>query len=459
MNLPRVIIAGEYKSGFVPPSVLLTAAMKRSGIPLHVFYCGFNPVHVRLLQSVAEENITVINLKTCTNPKIVRTLFETSAKPNKLNIIVCDLGKRGQTTFDCVIDTTAKDIAATLDCSIILCCYAENHPRPVVKILKDICASLESAKDNVRIDGAVFINPFDLHSFQLVENNIGINFRWSTYGYLPSELEPPIPTIEALSSISSYSRETFSIRAIAARIAKMQGQIDYLALEAIGKYNQAWTPTGGIAILQKRTFPKVAIINDIALAGEGNNAELLFKSFGCRVYHVSVNEDIASQNFDMFYFPDGLGYIAIDSFKLEKNFFATIKRASINGKIVFANGASGLIFGDKFIKPDGSEANGLGIFPVTGNYNNSTPFNKPVPVICVCFKADGLLLQGNEKINAYMLPNIGLESNSKNLLCSFADSGNPAGSTGYEENNSILTSVCVDLWSNIEVVRRILNTV
>jgi len=454
MKLPRVIIAGEHRTGFVPPSLVLIAAMKRSGIPINAFYCGFNPINVRLLQSATESSVTVINLKTCTNSKTVKTLFETNARHDGLNVIICDLGRRGETVNDCYIDTTASEIASILDCSIILCCYGANHPRPAVKIIGEICSALESKDRNARIDGAIFINPFDLRSFQLMESNIGINFRWTTFGYIPSELEPPIPTIEALSSFESYTRATFSLRAAAGRIAQLQGQIDYLALEAIGKYNQEWVSTGGIARFQKPISPKVAIISNLALSGEGNNAELLFKSFGCRVFHITAKE-ISSQIFDMYYFPDGLGYLAINSFNSTKNFSVSLKSAIVNKKIIIANGASGLVFGEKFIKPDGSEAQGLGVLPIIGNYNNISSFDSPAPIVCACSKTDGLLLQGDEKINAFMLHNIGLVSQSKSFLCSFAATGNTAGSIGYEEYNTIIAGVCLDLWSNVDVVRRL----
>jgi len=454
VKLPRIIIAGEHKVGFVPPSILLVAAMKRLGVPIRVFYCGYNPIDVRLMQSVSEESITVINLKTCTNLKTVKTLFEASAHNNKLNVIVCDLGVRGETLKDSYIDATASDLAFALDSSIMLCCYAENQPRPAIKIIEDICAVIESHNPSTRIDGAIFVNPFDPHSFQLFENNIGRSFRWSTFGYIPSELIPPIPTIESLSSVSSYTRGTFSLRAVAGRISQMQGKIDYLALEAIGKYNQEWVPTGGVARFQKPIAPKVAIINDIALTGEGNNAELLFKSLGCNVFHINI-KDISSQDFDMFYFPDGLGYLAIDSFNSEKLFAVSLKSAIRKKKIIFANGASGLIFGEKFMMPDGSEAQGLGVLPVIGNYNNLTSYDKPAPVICLSAITDGILLQGDEKINAYILPGIGLESNSKSLRCFFAATETLAGNTGYEEKNVILAGVCMDLWSNVDVIRRL----
>ncbi|MCL1875417.1 MAG: hypothetical protein FWF87_04060 [Synergistaceae bacterium] len=454
MKLPRVIIAGEHKPGFVPPSILLTAAMKRSGIPLHIFYCGYNPVDVCLLQSIEEDLITVINLKTCTNIKMVKTLFETNAWQDCLNVIVCDLGVRGETTKDCYTDSTASELASMLDCSIVICCYAENNPRPAIKIIGDICAALESKKNNLRIDGAVFVNPFDQHSFQLFENNVGINFRWSTFGYIPSELEPPIPTLEALSSADSYTRGTFSIQAAASRISQLQGQIDYLALEAIGKYNQDWTSAGSISRFQKAILPKVAIIDSLALAGEGNNAELLFNALGCQVFYITA-EDILSQNFDMYYFPDGLGYIAIDSFRSAKNFTALMKNVVLNKKIIFANGASGLVFGEKFINPDGSEAQGLGILPLTGNYNSLSSVDNPTPVTCSSLKTHGLLLEGDEKINAYMLPRISMESQSKSLRCSLPATGNSLGSTGYEEINTIIAGVWIDLWSNIDVIRRL----
>ena len=460
MKIPRVIIAGEHKPGFVSPSILLVAAMKRCGIPLRIFYCGYNPIDVCILQSVEEELITVINLKTCINPKMVKTLFETSAKSNSLNVIICDLGARGNTTRDCYIDATASELAAILDCSIVLCCYAENNPRPVIKILGDICTTLESKRPNTRIDGAVFVNPFDQHSFQLFENNVGINFKWTTFGYIPSELEPPLPSIEAISSAGSHTRGTFSIQATASRISKLQGQIDYLALEAIGKYNQEWTPIGGIARFQKSNMPKVAIFDNLALTGEGNNAELLFSSFGCQVSYIMA-EDLLSQNFDMYYFPDGLGYIALDYFKKAKNFSALFKNAIVNNKMVFANGASGLIFGDEFIMPDGSRAQGLGFFPIIGNYNNSSspknPVSVPVPATCTCANTNGRLLQGDERINGYILPNIGLESNSKSLRCTLTN-GDSAGSTGYEENNTIIAGLWLDLWSNVDAIKRLFYT-
>ncbi|MCL2147532.1 MAG: hypothetical protein FWH52_06965 [Synergistaceae bacterium] len=453
MKLPRIIIAGEHKPGFVPPSILLISAMKRYGIPLRIFYCGYNPVDVCLLQSVAEERITVINLKTCTNPKIVRTLFETSAKENMINVIVCDLGARGNTIGECYTDTTASDIASILDCSIILCCYAENNPRPVTKILIDICTAIESKNPNASIKGAVFVNPFNPHSFQLFENNIGINFMWTTFGYIPSELEPPIPTLEALSSSKSYIRSTFSIRAAVSRISQLQGQLDYLALEAISKYDQEWTSIGKVARFQKPIQPKVAIFDNLALSSEGNNAELLFSSFGCQVSYITA-EDILSKNFDMYYFPDGLGYIAIDSLRQEEHFPSILKQMIEIRKIVFANGASGLVFGEKFFKPDDSEEKGLGVLPIIGNYNAKTNAN-PEPVICTCLKTNSFLLQGDEKINALALPNIGLESQSKSIRCTFAKTGDFAGNMGHEEQNTIIVGVWIDLWSNANVIRRL----
>ena len=454
MKLPRIIIAGEHKYGFVPPSILLIAAMKRIGIPIRVFYCGYNPVDVRLLQSISEESITVIDLKTCSNLKTVKTLFETSALNDKLNVVICDLGTRGETAKDSSIDTTASDLAFALESSIILCCYAENHPRPAVKIVEDICTAFESKKNNTRIDGVVFVNPYDQHSFQLFENNIGINFKGSTFGYIQSELMPPIPTIESLSSANSYTRGTFTLRAVAGRIAQLQGQIDYLALEAIGRYNQEWAPTGGIARFQKTTTPKVAIINDLALTGEGNNAELLFKAFGCDITHIKPKDNLP-QDFDMYYFPDGLGYLAIDSLNSSKFFSASLKSAILKKKLIFANGSTGLIFGEKLMTPDGSEAEGLGVLPVIGNFNNLTSFDKPTPVVCSSVKTDGVLLHGDERINAYMLPGIGLESESKSLRCFLPANEDITWSTGYEENNIILTGVCMDLWSNVDVIRRL----
>jgi hypothetical protein len=260
--------------------------------------------------------------------------------------------------------------------------------------------------------------------------------------------------METLSSENSYTRGTFSIQAAASRISQLQGQIDYMALEALGKYNQEWTSAGSISRFQKSTLPKVAIIDSLALAGEGNNAERLFNSFCCKVFYIKADE-LLSQNFDMYYFPDGLGYIAIDSFNSAKNFTALLKNVIVNKKMLFANGASGLVFGEKYIKPDGSEAKGLGILPIIGNYNTFSTFDSPVPVVCAPSRTSGVLLQGDEKINAYMTPNVSMESQSKSFRCSFATTGNNAGSTGYEDTNTIIAGVWIDLWSNPEAIRRL----
>jgi cobyrinic acid a,c-diamide synthase len=302
----------------------------------------------------------------------------------------------------------------------------------------------------------VFVNPFSPHSFQLFESSVGINFKWSTFGYIPSELEPPIPTIEALSKAQSYTRATFSMRAAVSRISQLRGQIDYLTIEAIAKYNQDWTPAVKIDRVQKSTLPKVAIFDNLALSGEGNNAELLFSSFGCQVTYITT-EDVLLKNFDVYYFPDGLGYIAIDSFKSEKNFSIALRKVISLGKTVIANGGSGLVLGDSFFMPDDSQEKGIGVLRFVGNYNAKSVDN-PEPVICTCAKTNSFLLHGDEKINAYALPNIGLESESKSIRYTFAKTGNFAGTIGYEENNTIVTGVWIDLWSNIDVIRRLFYT-
>lgn len=457
MNFSRIIVADERKSGSLPPSVLLLASMQRAGIPLRVFYCGDSYLDIALLQNATEDSVTILHPKTCPNPKIMRTMFELAAAEDKINVIVCPLGKRGETSRDCSLDLGAADIASLFDCSIVLCCYAESTPNPIARIVSDITSGLKSKRPDIRVDGIVFVNPFEHRSFQIVEKNVGVNFSGVNFGYIPQELLPPSPLLEALCTPATNSKSMFLIRAASTRIAQMHFQIEFDLILAIAKYNGKWNAAEKIAPI-KKTLPKIAIVDDIALRFGGNNASLLFRTFGCDVTNVSARE-LFSQPFDMYYFPHGLGYAALRAFNEIPDFTANLRTRYAARKFFFANGGSTQMFADKVISPDGTEQDGFGFLNGTGIYfEDSGEFGTPIKCESV---SDGKLLRYGEKISGYSLPFVKLEQQAKlqqmiaHWLCVPLDGKGNTGSAGWETTESVFAGVNLDLWSYPDAARQI----
>lgn len=460
MIFPRLVLADERKNGVTPPSIMLLAAMKRAGFPLRIFYCGQSCVDICLMKNAVEDDITVLNPKTIGNPKIMKVLFELSAAQDKLNVIVCELGRRGETYMNCTKDMTASDMAAMFDCSIVMCCYAESIPNPIGKIVTGFVEGLEAKNPNVHVDGIVFINQFDQRSFQLVENNIGFNFKGLSFGYLPQELVPQTPKYENLCSASTNFKSIFSIRAATTRISQMHRQIEYNLIEAIGKYYQAWTPVDNkIEPIKRTNLPTVAIIEDIALNSEGNNAETLFKAFGCKVDRLPA-EAAFSGNYDAHYFPHGLGHVTLQSYMENPKLIANIKGAFLSNKIIFTNGGSTQIFAETVMLPDNTEIEGIGILAGAGVYSNEYDTEKCLPVQCESM-GNGIMLKYKEKIGGYSVPwakmarTPSMQKIVANWLCSPIEGNTPLGSAGWESRGTIFAGVCVDLWSNTEAVRKL----
>lgn len=461
MNFPRLVLADERKNNLIPSSVILLAAMKRAGFPLRVFYCGINSLDICLLKNALEDEITIIHPKTCEKIKNIKILFELAADADKLNIVVCDLGKRGETYLECEKNFVAADVAAILNCPVIMCCYAESTPQPVAKIVSGFMEGLQTKNPNVRVDGIVFVNPFEQRSFQLVENSVCLTFHGLSFGYIPQELVPPAIKYEDICSVHLNQRSNFLIRAATTRISQMYNQIDYSAMEAIGKYYQKWTSVGGIEPIKRSKLPKIAVIDDIALFSEGNNSEILFRAFGCTVERVSL-KNAFDRNFDIYYFPHGLGYAVLQNIQDDKVLIAQIKSAFILNKVIFASGASSQIFAEKVILSDGTEIPGLGIMP--GIHKCSQDFGSPktIPVLCESMN-NGNLTQHKEKIGGYIIPWTGLsQSASKNKiaanwLCTPISGEGAAGVMGLDLEKSVFAGVVPDLWSNIDAARQFIN--
>lgn len=456
LKFPRLVLADERKNERTPPSVVLLASMKRAGVPLRVFYCGLNSADICMLKNAVEEDITVLHPKTSANPKIMKMLFELAASPDKLNVIVCELGRRGETYIACSQNPQVSDMAAAFDCSVVLCCYAESVPSPAAKMVMSFVEAIEGKNPNVRVDGIVFINPFDQRSFQLVENSVGMQFKGLSFGYIPQELEPPMPRYDELCSIAGNSKATFLLRAVTVRISKMHDQIDFPAIEAIGRYCEEWTPAGKIEPIKRSSLPSVAIIDDIALSSEGNNAELLFRAFGCKVEKVPFFSAF-SRNYDIFYFPHGLGYKALANCAGTAA-AVNAKAAFLSNKIIFANGASSGMFAKKIVLPDGSEMPGIGVLPGVGTY-----YDKPdesIPSQCESM-SNGIMLQYREKIGGYVVPWAKLSQSGStqkiiaNWLCSPMGKDGAVESAGWESGGGIFAGAVLDLWSNTDAVRRI----
>jgi len=450
VNLPRLILADEIKPGVVPLSLMLVYVLKRNGFKVKVFTCGRSEMEIRLLKLLMGERIISLDSFACGSTKNLKTLFQSLAEPDALNVILAPLGKRQEEDF-IQVAPDVTDIAKVLSCGVIPVIFASTSAILTTNAALSALSALESAyKESVL--GVIFTSVKNPREYQLLEQEFGRRTHILSLGYTPKEIER---SLTSLQDLYSSAAGVMQVKSAALQLASSPNQVEWEILNAFGHLKKDWEAPEKFPAINKNF--KTAIVGSQAWALEGDNCHELFKLLGCEVVDYDPLQEPFPRDVEAIYFPHSAANLYADKLLAHEPFRQGIKQSFVANKLIFVNGASTALFGQSFISVDGKKHDALNFFKFRGSYSSMKP-RESVTKVEIRGIASSIFTKPDEKIRGYALDYLSI-SNPGNVvppMWAYRDvrKDTELGLSGWVIGYCFVTDLYVDLWSNTEIVNR-----
>jgi len=428
----------------------LVCALRRSGVKVNVFTCARSDLDMRLLKLLLGEPVISLDMFACGSVKNLKTLFQRIAKPDALNIILAPIGTRQDEDF-IQINPDVVDLAKTLSCGIVPVISASASAVLTSNAALTVLTSLEKSCEGAAM-GIIFASVKNPKEYQLLEQDYGRRTHVLSLGYIPKETERPLPSMQDLYDTAAGIMQ---IKSAALQLISASYHIEWQILEAFGQLKKEWTPPEQLSFPSKNF--KAAIVGSQSLSLESDNCRELFKLLGCSVVDYDPLHEPFPRDAEVIYFPHSAANIYSDRLLAHEPFLQGIKQAYASNKLIFANGAAAPLFGQSFITADGKKHDGLGFFKFRANYVSvkANPGSKKIEARAT---VDSILSKTDDKIRGYSLDYMSI-SNPGNVVppvWAYRDVRKDVelGASGWVKAYCFVTDLCVELWSNIEMVNR-----
>lgn len=452
MIIPRLVIADERREDSVPPSVLLVTALKNAGCPLRIYCAGPDEYLVRLISLATGENVTVLDPFTCGSPRILKTLFQVSCEPGSLNIVLAPLGERLEDD-DFSVFPSGPGLAKTLECPLLPVLYADSSSVVIARFLEKALLGI-LRHETVDVPAVIFASVLNPREYQLLDVEAGRRTPLLNLGYIPKSLERKRTSLLELCLDTTSEKSILPIKAAAAQLYSMDGQIDWNALWAFARLSPKWTKAEE-PYRDRAKGCTIGILAHGALDLEGDNAARLFSYLGFSVRKIFLGEEGRLGDLKAVYVPHGLGFLCAEQLlgipETRDWFTGLFKR----GQTIFVNGGVSLLLGESFVLPNGKQFEGLNLFRYKGQY--AMPSSGFTRVEIATLEGDDFLNLGERlrgrRVSYSTVYNPGEKSRSIWTIKD-SQSGRDLGLTGWSLGRGIAVDLSVDLWSNIEAVFR-----
>ena len=445
MNLPRLIIADEPNPGVLPSALILLQAMKNLGIRINVFSCARSEEDIRLLKLLSDGTpVYNLDLYTFHSAKNLKTHFQRTADPKALNLIVTPLGK---SVDEKMFQTNPEplELARVLDCGIVPILTSTASAIVTSNLALSVLSALE-ADGKSYVQGILFASSKNPKEFQLLEQDYNRRTSILSLGYIPKELERPMPFLADLLPPNAIPK-LFQIKSAGLQLANTQHQVEWKIMEALGIFNEAWTPPEPMQYPNKNIT--VSIVGD-GITLEGDSGIDAFKLLGCGIHRYNPGEESFPKESEVLYFPHSMTRYCAEKLLGDKDFRAGVRQSVLGNKSVLSNGASTLLFGQSCITPNGEKLEGLGLFPFHGRFVERGAGGE-LRKVEIRGLNDSSFSKVNEKMRGYNIEGLRI-SNPGNLAVaswSYRDIRKDVelGTSGWTKNNCCVTELRLELWS------------
>jgi cobyrinic acid a,c-diamide synthase len=446
-----LIIADETNEEMLSPGVVLAYALKRSGVKVKFFTCARREGDMRLLKLLLGESIVSLDLYTGT-VKNMKALFQRTADPDALNVILVPLGTRPDEVF-VQVRPEPGDLAKAFSCGVVLVVGASASAVLTANTTSAILSNFEGPGEN-SVMGVLFTSVKNPREYQLLEQDYGRRTAILSLGYIPKEIERPMPALQDLFDTGTATR-VMQAKSAALQLFSVTHQVEWEILEAFGYLKQEWTPSQE-TFYSVKNF-KVAIVGGLDFSLESDNSRELFQFLKCGVVDYNPWNDPFPTDAEVLYFPHSMAGVYVDRLMTHEPFLRGMKQSLVANKLIFANGASALLFGQHLVSSDKVKHETLKIFPFWGGYASAKKGNA-LRRIEIRATTDSVFTKSEEKMRGYALEGLHI-SNPGNIVppvWAYRDirKDTELGASGWTKGYCFVTDLHLDLWSNIDVVNR-----
>lgn len=454
MDIPRLIIADERRTGFIPPAVLIISAMQQMGYPVRIFVSEPDEELIQILQLVCSQPVTVIDPFLCGSQKTLKILFQHAAQKDAINFIVAPLGER-QREDTLTVSSDTLEIARALGCGIVPVLYGDTSATLTARSVEHIVSQCNGiAGGGASILAILYMSVFNPREYQLLEIEQGRKTPLIGLGYIPKYLERESVSLLQLLLEDRGRQVALSLKTAAAQLIALVDQVEWATFATLSRIDEKFE---AVSDSNRRQLPSltVGIYDHPAFCLNGDNATQLFSYLGCSVEKFSELDEKKLHNADALYIPHGMGFLAAEMLIGSKEKSNVLKNLFLSRKPIFVNGGAAPLFGSRFALSQDRSYEGLSLFDFESKYNFNMSQRESLKYHINAFTR-GIFFDRGGKARGYSVPYLSISSQDsleKGLWsCIDAESLKETSQTGWEIGYGAVSHVVLELWSCIEAV-------
>ena len=459
MNLPRLIIADEYKPGKIPAGALIAAALKEMGYKLNLFVGSADEALLQCLQLLCGQPVTLLDPVLCDRRANLRWLFQSVASSDSLNLIITNLGGRWTEDSAFRLPKETLLLAEWLECEMVPVIYNDTSYTITMRTVTEIVRHFE--RDNIsNIHAIIFRSVLNNREYELLDREIGRYASVFSMGTVPSSMDRDIPPVFELCS-DNAARAIFPLRSSARQLKGMDYTVNWPIVAALAGAAKEWEVQNPLCDpITDFGNVNIAVVKHGALSIGGNGTEQLMKILGCNLVDVPLDGNI-SHNVPIhgIYIPHGLIINLLPKFFSNLYVKTMIKRGSTGSSFLFAEGGASSILGGRISLPitlGGGEVKGFGVLPFSSDLKGPS-FGAPLKRFARPVNTNPLMREKGETIWGYGSTHLSLTPDFPGDNCWETGDDTEAPPTGFDGMTSgrmLAASMRIEFWSNPRLLRR-----
>lgn len=458
MDLPRLIIADESRAGGLPSGVITAAVLKALGHKIKVFIGGVDEISLATVERITGDRATLLDPILCGGEENLRCLFEASADPSALNIVIAPLGYLDNKDVFHLSEET-KRLRSWLNCQIVPAIYEDASSTISVKVLRSTFEQLGSSASDA-IHAHIFRAVASDREYQLADKEAGRASTALSIGMLPKAYDRSAPPIHKTCDRTAGAGEYADILSSVEKIAANKDLVCWPFFAALAKAAPDWPHAAPTFVpLSRSSCPTIGIVRDPALTLGGDGTERLMRALGAQLVDIPIDGATIDhlKTIHGLYIPHGLGYLSLKRFLSNKLASALAKKCSEGSAFLFAEGGASPMLGASVALPPGiprepgeSPTAGLGAFPLMSIYG-STDFSHPkLRAFEGARRINPLLFTEMDMMWGYISDSVSIlpMNNVKYSWVVCKEPGTqPIGEEGVVRGRAILTTARLEPWS------------
>lgn len=457
MRFPRLIIADERRAGRLPAGVVIAAALKEVGYRLRLFVGGVDETTVRALQVACGESVTVLDPVMCGSREAFRWLFQESASPDALNLIITELGARWSTDSPFVVAPECPLLMQWLDCEMVPIIYGGQSSVFSVRTIRELIKQLSAAGTLKHMNTMMLRTVPNPGEYDLIDQEVGRRLSALMLSALPTDADIAEPLLTDMCTDRAAGTATAVMKAASAVIGSSP-DTHWPTFAALAAAAREWSPQKPLAEpIEEAGKVNVAVIRDSTLTLGGDGTERLMRALGIETIDIPLDDAPAqTKPLHGIYIPHGLAYLSLTKFFSSVYIKTLITRGSSGVSFMLAEGGSAPLLGETIDLPKwmngGGSVRGFGAFKFASTYDSHV-FSSPQKVFAFMpLRPNPMLVDDGETLWGYGSDSLKLLPAGGLAPCwAFMDGDGPQarrrGSGGFANGRMLASPLRIEPWS------------